>query len=84
MAGLKKVIEQVDRVAKQAAANVIEKMPSPGKPDAKQGEDCGCGRRKRRLVEQLRKGAGVGAIVEDLVDDLRGKPVEEPDETDTE
>ena len=66
MASIKKVIEQMDKVAKQAAAAVVNRAPSP--------EGCGCGRRKRHMVEQLRKGVGLGAIVEDLVDDLRGKP----------
>lgn len=74
MAGIKKVIEQMDKVAKQAAAAVVNRAPSP--------EGCGCGRRKRHMVDQLRKGVGLGAIVEDLVDDLRGKPVEEREEQD--
>jgi len=71
MANLKKVISQMDRVAKTAAANVIEKVPSP--------EGCGCKKRSRHMVDQLRRGVGLGAIVEDLVDDLRGKPVKEQD-----
>ena len=68
-----RVVHKAVQVAKNAAAGVLEKVPSPGDPDAEQGEDCGCGRRKKKMVESLRKGRSAGDIVRDALADIRGK-----------
>lgn len=64
MARLDQVIKQVDRVAREAAANVMERTPSP----------CGgCGRRKRKMVKSIRSGRSAGEIVKEILADLQGK-----------
>ncbi len=67
------VIKRVRQVTKNAAAKAVGAIPSPGSPTAAQGEDCGCGRRKARLQENLRGDKSLTDIIGDLVDDLRGK-----------
>ena len=59
------VLDRVRQVAKDAGAKVLNAVPSP--------EDCGCGRRKRAMQENLRSGKSLGDIIGDLVGDLRGK-----------
>ncbi len=70
------VVHKAVQVAKNAAAGILEKMPSPGDPDAEQGEDCGCGRRKNRVVNQLYKGVSAAQIVKDALADIRGKELD--------
>ncbi|KKK82086.1 hypothetical protein LCGC14_2806900 [marine sediment metagenome] len=70
------VVRKAVQTAKNAAAGALEKMPSPGDPNAEQGEDCGCGRRKKAMIENLRKGRSAAQIVKDALADIRGK---EPD-----
>ena len=65
--------EQVNQAVRKAAVGVLDKVPSPGKPNAKQGEDCGCGRRKRKMIENLRNGKSAGDIVREALADLKGK-----------
>ncbi len=67
------VVRKAVQTAKNAAAGALEKMPSPGDPDAEQGEDCGCGRRKKAMVQNLRKGKSAGDIVREALADIRGK-----------
>ena len=67
------VVHKAVQAAKNAAAGALEKMPSPGDPDAEQGEDCGCGRRKKKMVENLRKGRSAGDIVREALADIKGK-----------
>ncbi len=66
-------VHKAVQAAKKAAAGMLENMPSPGDPDAEQGEDCGCGRRKKKMVESLRKGRSAGDIVREALSDIRGK-----------
>ncbi|KKL81545.1 hypothetical protein LCGC14_1993720 [marine sediment metagenome] len=73
MVDLAQVRKQVNRAAKNAAATALEKLPSPGDPDAEQGDDCGCGRRKKKMVESLRKGKSAAEIVKETLADIRGK-----------
>ena len=73
MVDLAKVRKQVDRAAKNAAAVTLEKLPSPGDPNAEQGDDCGCGRRKKKMVEGLRKGKSAAEIVREVLTDVRGE-----------
>jgi len=70
---LRQVHKAVTQAAKNAAAGVLEKMPSPGRSDAEQGEDCGCGRRKKQMIENLRKGRSAREIVKEALADIRGK-----------
>ena len=67
------VVHKAVQAAKNAAAGVLEKMPSPGDPGAEQGDDCGCGRRKKAMIENLRKGKSAGDIVREALADIRGK-----------
>ena len=67
------VVHKAVQTAKNAAAGALEKMTSPGNPDAEQGEDCGCGRRKKSMIENLRKGKSAGDIVREALADIRGK-----------
>ncbi len=70
------VVHKAVQAAKNAAAGALEKMPSPGRADAEQGEDCGCGRRKKRVVNQLHKGVSAAQIVKDALADIRGKRID--------
>lgn len=72
MVDLRQVNKAV-QAAKDAAAGMLEKMPSPGNPDAEQGKDCGCGRRKKKMIESLRKGRSAGDIVREALADIRDK-----------
>lgn len=67
------VVHKAVQAAKNAAAGVLEKMPSPGRAEAGQGEDCGCGRRKKAVIANLRKGKSAGEIVREALADIRGK-----------
>ena len=67
------VVHKAVQAAKNAAAGMLEKMPSPGDPDAEQGEDCGCGRRKKAMIENLRNGKSAGEIVKEALADIRGR-----------
>ena len=67
------VVHKAVQTAKNAAAGLLDKMPSPGDPDAEQGEDCGCGRRKTAMIANLRKGKSAGDIVREALADIRGK-----------
>ena len=69
--------EQVNQAVRKAAVGVLDKVPSPGNPDAKQGEDCGCGRRKKRVVNQLRSGVSAAQIVKNALSDIRGKEIDD-------
>ena len=74
MVDLAQVRKAVTQAAKNAGASALEKMPSPGAPDAEQGEDCGCGRRKKKAIKGLREGRSAAEIVkEGLADIFRGK-----------
>jgi len=73
MVDLAQVRKQVNRAAKNAAATALEKLPSPGDPDAEQGDDCGCGRRKKKVVDSLRKGKSAAEIVKEVLADVRGE-----------
>ena len=73
MVDLAQVRKQVEKAARGAAAGVLEKVPSPGDPNAAQGDDCGCGRRKRKMVNSIRKGRSAAAIVKEAMADIRGK-----------
>jgi hypothetical protein len=66
-------LAQVRKAVKDAAAAALDKVPSPGDPNADQGEDCGCGRRKRKMQESLRKGKSAAQIVKEAMNDIRGK-----------
>ncbi len=66
-------LAQVNKAVRKAAAAALDKVPSPGDPDARQGDDCGCGRRKRKMQESLRKGKSAAAIVKEALADIRGK-----------
>ncbi len=66
-------LAQVSKAVRKAAAAALDKVPSPGDPDAEQGDDCGCGRRKRKMQESLRKGKSAAAIVKEALADIRGK-----------
>lgn len=68
------ILDRVRQVTKAAAANALNVVPSPGRPDAKPGEDCGCARRKRQLQENLRRDKSLTTIISDLISDLRNKP----------
>ena len=70
-------VRKAVQAAKKAAAGMLENMPSPGDPDAEQGEDCGCGRRKKRVVNQLHKGVSAAQIVKDALADIRGKEIDD-------
>lgn len=68
-------LKQVDKAvqaAKNAAAGLLEKVPSPGSADAKQGEDCGCGRRKAQMARSLRNGKSAADIVREALADIKG------------
>ena len=67
------VVQKAVQAAKNAAAGVLEKMPSPGDSDAEQGEDCGCGRRKKAMIANLRNGKSAGEIVKEALADIRGR-----------
>ncbi len=67
------VVHKAVQTAKNAAAGVLENLPSPGDPNAEQGEDCGCGRRKKAMIESLRKGRSAGDIVKEALADIGGK-----------
>ncbi len=73
MVDLAQVRKAVTQAAKNAGASALEKMPSPGDPAAEQGDDCGCGRRKKKMVDSLRKGKSAAQIVKDALADIRGK-----------
>ncbi|KKL82769.1 hypothetical protein LCGC14_1981480 [marine sediment metagenome] len=73
MVDLAQVRKAVTQAAKNAAAGMLEKMPSPGDPDAEQGEDCGCGRRKKAMIANLRNGKSAGEIVKEALADIRGR-----------
>ena len=66
-------LAQVNKAVRKAAAAALDKVPSPGDPDAEQGDDCGCGRRKKAMIENLRKGKSAGDIVRKALSDIRGK-----------
>ncbi len=70
-------LAQVNKAVRKAAAAALDKVPSPGDPDAEQGDDCGCGRRKKRALNQLRKGKSAARIVKDALADIRGKEVDD-------
>ncbi len=65
MADLEQVVKQMDRLARSAAAGVVEKLPSP--------EPCGCARRKRKMLKGLRTGKSAAEIVREQLADIRGK-----------
>ncbi len=67
------IVRKAVQTAKNAAAGALEKMPSPGDPDAEQDEDCGCGRRKKAMIANLRKGKSAREIVKEALADIRGK-----------
>lgn len=73
MVDLAQVRKQVEKATRSAAAGVLERMPSPGDPNAEQGDDCGCGRRKKNVVEGLRQGKSAAQIVKEAMDDIRGR-----------
>ena len=66
MAELDQVIKQMDRLARSAGAAMVEKMPTPK-------GDCGCGRRKRKLLKAIRTGRTAAEIVKEQLADIRGK-----------
>ncbi len=70
---IRKVLQQIDGAARRTAAGVVEKLPSPGDPNAKPGKDCGCARRKKLLAESLRRGTSAGSIVRDILKDVQEK-----------
>ncbi len=63
----------VNKAVRKAAAAALDKVPSPGSPDARQGEDCGCGRRKRKMIDNIKKGKSAAAIVKEAMADIRGR-----------
>ena len=65
MADLEQVIKQMDNLARSAGAAVVEKLPTP--------KDCGCGRRKRKLLKAIRTGRTAAEIVKEQLADIRGK-----------
>ena len=66
-------LAQVSKAVRKAAAAALDKVPSPGDPDAEQGDDCGCGRRKKAMIENLRNGKSAGEIVKEALADIRGR-----------
>lgn len=66
MADLEQVVKQMDRLARNASAAVVEKMPTPK-------GDCGCGRRKKKLLKSIRTGKSAAEIVKEQLRDLAGK-----------
>ncbi len=66
MADLEQVIKQMDNLARSAGAVVVEKMPTPK-------GDCGCARRKKKLLKSLRGGRTAAEIVKEQLADIRGK-----------
>ena len=66
MADLEQVIKQMDNLARSAGAAVVEKLPTPK-------GDCGCGRRKKKLLKSIRGGRTAAEIVKEQLADLRGK-----------
>lgn len=65
MADLEQVIKQMDSLARSAGAAVVEKLPTP--------KDCGCGRRKKKLLKSIRGGRTAADIVKEQLADIRGK-----------
>lgn len=57
--------DQVDQAVRKAAVGALKRVPSP--------EDCGCGRRKRKMIENLRNGKSAGDIVREALSDLTSK-----------
>lgn len=70
MADLRRAVNQAIR---NATARTLSKLPSPGNPDAEQGEDCGCARRKEKMIQNLKNGKTAGEIVKEALADIRGK-----------
>ena len=66
MAKLDQVIKQMDNLARSAGAAVVEKLPTPK-------GDCGCSRRKRKLLKAIRTGRTAAEIVKEQLRDLAGK-----------
>ncbi len=66
MADLEQVMNQMSKLARSASAVVVEKMPTP------QG-DCGCGRRKKKLLKSIRGGRSAAEIVKEQLADIRGR-----------
>jgi len=66
MADLEQVIKQMDRLVRSAGAAVVEKLPTPK-------GDCGCGRRKKKLLKSIRGGRTAAEIVKEQLEDIRGK-----------
>lgn len=66
MADLEQVVKQMDNLARSAGAAVVEKLPSPK-------GDCGCSRRKKKLLKAIRTGRSAADIVKEQLADIRGK-----------
>ena len=66
MADLEQVVKQMDRLARSAGAAVVESLPTPK-------GDCGCGRRKKKLLKAIRGGRTAAEIVKEQLADIRGK-----------
>lgn len=66
MADLEQVIKQMDNLARSASTAVVEKMPTPK-------GDCGCARRKKKLLKSLRTGKSAAEIVKEQLADIRRK-----------
>ncbi len=72
MVDLAQVRRQVDKAARGAAVGVLKAVPSPGDPYAEQGDDCGCGRRKRKMIDSIKKGKSAAQIVKEAMADIKG------------
>lgn len=68
MSSLGKMLEQLERVTRQRAADLVLSLPKP--------QGCGCKRRAERMARQLRENEPLVRIVRDMLDDLRGKRFE--------
>jgi len=65
MADLEQVIKQMDNLARSAGAAVVERLPTP--------KDCGCSRRKKKMLKSIRGGRSAAEIVREQLADIRGK-----------
>jgi hypothetical protein len=76
MTDFQKVMEQVNRIAKEGAAKALNAVPSP--------KGCGCAKRKVEMQDNLRAGVSLKDTIVATINDIKengfhAEPVEKDD-----